>query len=204
MPSIDFYVGTEPDAFWIGTLDSPEGEPSCLLENTELGRHGLTATDVVTYRHAVSALINETKDESTGWAKTRSDGWPWPDSSSRHTDWVIQFHHGRAWITVGYPIRPVDNADAPRPGARTDHPTAAPHATCTGHPDHAPHADQRAMLFALLRDAVDAVSEGDYPGSGLEEFIDDLRAIFNAYIALTDHSRPDNTATPTNPAPQTS
>jgi hypothetical protein len=193
--SVDFYVGTAPYAFWIGTMDSTEAEPPCMLENTEFGSDVLNATDIVIYRNTVSSLFNEISEESTGRAYTRNDGWPWSESRRSRADWVIQFHHGRAWITVGYPITPAHHADAAGPVATTDHAAArAPHSTRTGSSDRDHQADQRGMLFALLRDAVDAVTEGDYPGSGLEEAIDDLRDVFDEYSALADHARPQANA----------
>jgi hypothetical protein len=52
--------------------------------------------------------------------------------------------------------------------------------------DYDGQKDNRALPFTLLRDAVDALTESDYPNSGFEEVIDDLRAAFDRYCALTD------------------
>lgn len=202
--SIDFYVGTGSNAIWIGTLNSTDGEPSRMLENTDFGRHVLTATDVVTYRNAVHELFNETREARNGYAHTRTDGWPWSESGTSGADWVIQFHHGRTWIIVGYPISLDPCADIAGPVASADH-TATNAATTTAtnalrgtHTDAPVHqTDHCRMLFALLSDAIDAVTECDYPDSGLEEAVNDLRNAFDAYRELTEHSPLVNATTAT-------
>lgn len=192
--SVDFYVGTSPNATWIGSMISSEGEPSCLLDSTRFGRQVLEAADVTTYREAVLALFKEIQRGSLGVTfPGDGHGWPWPEPDSHRTDWVIQFHHGRAWITVGYLITPAPNIESAQPDATADDPvTGALECPLPAAPEAAAHHDQRGMLFARLRDAVDAVTEGDYPGSGLEEDIDDLRDAFNAYSALADDIQTGN------------
>jgi hypothetical protein len=132
-------------------------------------------------------LVEAIRANDIGWCATRSDGWPRSrGADSCRTDWVIQFHHDRVWITVGYAISPDDAASSPERTGPDRATTPAPLTSYLGDSDHDGRKDNRALSFTLLRDAVDAVTESDYPDSGFEEVIDDLRAAFDRYCALTD------------------
>jgi hypothetical protein len=102
--SADFYDGTGPDAVWLGSVHH-DANPTGLLE-TGAGQVLFNATDPLTYVEAVADLLDEWVESCDGLSSHPRDGWPYPSPDSSRADWVIQFHHGRAWITTGHAIRP--------------------------------------------------------------------------------------------------
>jgi hypothetical protein len=91
----DFYVGTGPQAEWLGSITF-DGYPGGCPEPI------FAATSEADYRAAVEAILGDCES-------TRPDeGWPWPWEDSRTTDYAYAWtadgvklsNFGREWQTL--------------------------------------------------------------------------------------------------------
>ena len=92
----DFYVGTGPDAEWIGSISydgDPNGPPKLLLR----------ASSEATFRARATEILS-----SATLSTLPTEGWPWPWEDSRTTDFAYAWcsdgqprvsSYGRAWTT---------------------------------------------------------------------------------------------------------
>lgn len=139
---VDFYVGRGAQAEWIGSVRAAR-EPEEMLR-TPSGRALLRSVYERAYRRRVNVLFNKWPEHDQ-WSATYPNqvGWPWPYTSSHHSDWIITFDPGigAVFVTVGggvgwYRVDPEEptlpgqecrrNLAAPDDGARgTTHDPAA-------------------------------------------------------------------------------
>jgi len=92
----DFYVGTGPDAEWLGSLafdgyridEMEERHADKTADNAECWAIK-TATAEQAYRDAVAKLLKLNDD-----ATTPDQGWPWPWENSHTTDYAYAFVDG--------------------------------------------------------------------------------------------------------------
>jgi hypothetical protein len=85
----DFYVGTGPTAEWIGSISYdgyPEGAPADVIK----------ATTEVRFRREVERLLADPQILST----RPSEGWPWPWTDSRTTDYAYAFRDGEVVLSA--------------------------------------------------------------------------------------------------------
>lgn len=87
----DFYVGTGPDAEWLGSISyngDPQGTP----------RNIVRTTSERAFRSGVSRLL---KSERCRGAEctTPDEGWPWPWPDSRTTDYAYAFADGAVVVS---------------------------------------------------------------------------------------------------------
>lgn len=94
----DFYVGTGPDAEWLGSITYdgyPDGNPAPIFK----------AKSLRSYRSAVEKILADPEIRSTRPA----EGWPWPWEDSRTTDYAYTWVDGKVklsgfgerWETLG-------------------------------------------------------------------------------------------------------
>lgn len=103
----DFYVGHGPEAEWLGSVaydghqwHEDSGQPLCRAKTPE------------DFRAAVAAMLSGRDD-----ATLPAQGWPWPWTDSRTTDYAYVFDGGQVHAYVFG--RPADIASAEK---RTDWP----------------------------------------------------------------------------------
>lgn len=107
----DFYVGTGPNAEWIGSISYdgyPDGTPATLLKST----------NEVEFRSEVIKILSDPEILSTSPA----EGWPWPWEDSRTTDYayawdlaeVVLSGFGRPWETLAEHMARGDDYDPPK------------------------------------------------------------------------------------------
>ena len=84
----DFYVGRGESAEWIGSL-AWDGYP----DNEEFTPF-LAATSEEAFRREIRRLFESRED-----ATTPEQGWPWPWSNSRTTDYTYAWEANVVWIS---------------------------------------------------------------------------------------------------------
>lgn len=83
----DFYVGRGEDAEWLGSI-AVDGYPSSVPASIR------GAASEAAYRRAVAAFLDSRDD-----ASTVHDGWPWPWSDSRTTDYAYALDDNVVWAS---------------------------------------------------------------------------------------------------------
>jgi hypothetical protein len=95
----DFYLGTGPDARWLGSLAEFGGPDQVSTLDARPGHCGatgvLSAPDPHTYETAVAALLDHHRDTEAGFVAIPSPsedlGWPWLEATS--TRWFAYAFH---------------------------------------------------------------------------------------------------------------
>ena len=85
----DFYIGRGKDAEWLGSI-AWDGYPGG-LDTPQL----LASTAEPHYRSEVEKFLARRND-----ATLPADGWPWPWTDSRTTDYAYAFDGGRTWASA--------------------------------------------------------------------------------------------------------
>lgn len=85
----DFYVGTGPNAEWIGSI-SYDGDPDGMPEGA------VKSKSEKKYRAEVERLLADREVLSTRPA----EGWPWPWEDSRTTDYAYAWADGKVKISA--------------------------------------------------------------------------------------------------------
>ncbi|MGH3833673.1 MAG: hypothetical protein ACRDRS_25100 [Pseudonocardiaceae bacterium] len=81
----DFYLGTGPDAVWLGSVADLGGPAEMAVEPIGLTARGvdlLTATHPALYRERVTRLLADTREAGHALTATPAQGWPWRPASS--------------------------------------------------------------------------------------------------------------------------
>ncbi len=92
----DFYVGTGPDAEWLGSLAFDGYRIDEMQEKHAKGGDNLACWQIKTakseddYRGAVTTLLSINDDDAT----LPDQGWPWPWEDSHTTDYAYAFVDG--------------------------------------------------------------------------------------------------------------
>lgn len=76
----DFYLGTGPDAVWLGSVADLGGPAEVAAE--PIGLDLITATHPVLYRERVTRFLADIREAGYALAATPAQGWPWWPASS--------------------------------------------------------------------------------------------------------------------------